>query len=352
MRLIAVLASIFSLIVFAAAAQDIDDLAGTSWQLVSGGGATITLEFGEDGRAGGSSGCNTYGANYTADAGSISFSAAVSTLMACAEDAMAQERDYLAALEAATAYKRDGDRLTITYGDGQQLVFARRAALAGTQWQLQSFDGAPVVEGTTITLEFGGDDQIAGDSGCNRYGAAYTLDGDTISFGAIFSTRRACIIEGSAEQEQAYFAALQTATAYILDGDRLTVVYGDGAELVFARVLALAGTSWQLESLAGAAVSDGLITLEFGRDGRVSGSGGCNRYNGGYAVEGDAITFGQVAATLMACADGGTMEQEAAYFAALASATMFELTAEWLTITYGEGQQLVFVPSVVASTSP
>jgi heat shock protein HslJ len=37
---------------------------------------------------------------------------------------------------------------------------------------------------------------------------------------------------------------------------------------------------------------------------RVSGSGGRNRLTGSYAVNGDQLTFGQMAGTMMACPEG------------------------------------------------
>ncbi len=49
--------------------------------------------------------------------------------------------------------------------------------------------------------------------------------------------------------------------------------------------------------------------------GRLIGSGGCNRMMGSYTLDGRALSFGQVAATRMACIEA--MEQEAAFFQAL-----------------------------------
>ena len=36
------------------------------------------------------------------------------------------------------------------------------------------------------------DGNVAGSTGCNRYGGPYTADGDAIEFGQISSTQRAC----------------------------------------------------------------------------------------------------------------------------------------------------------------
>jgi len=42
----------------------------------------------------------------------------------------------------------------------------------------------------------------------------------------------------------------------------------------------------------------------------VSGAGGCNRFIGGYQLNGDQLTFGQTAGTMMACADEMDIERE------------------------------------------
>lgn len=68
---------------------------------------------------------------------------------------------------------------------------------------------------------------------------------------------------------------------------------------------ALAGTSWKAVELAGQAVPaqpPGRDPhLAFAAGGRVSGADGCNRLTGSYTVKGEALTFGQIASTQMAC---------------------------------------------------
>lgn len=108
-------------------------LAGTNWELVSFGpagaeadvvaGSTVTLLFDTSGQAGGNGGCNSYGGAYEVAGSDISFGEIVSTLMACADDAvMDQEAQYLAALHTAESFELDGDRLTITYDGGKSVL--------------------------------------------------------------------------------------------------------------------------------------------------------------------------------------------------------------------------------------
>src|SRR5262245_35239780 len=76
----------------------------------------------------------------------------------------------------------------------------------------------------------------------------------------------------------------------------------------------IVGPVWVVEEIAGTPVArDTHITLQLGADGRAFGSGGCNNYNGPYTLSGNALSFGLMAATRMACAQVA-MDQEQRYF--------------------------------------
>lgn len=110
--------------------------------------------------------------------------------------------------------------------------------LANTQWVLTSFGAtgteSEVVGESAVTLEFSSDGQAGGSGGCNSYGGSYTVEGNTITFGEIASTLMACADPALMDQETQYFAALQTASTYEIDGDTLTITY-DGGVLTFSR---------------------------------------------------------------------------------------------------------------------
>ena len=77
-------------------------------------GTTVTLRLGEDGRAGGSSGCNSYGGNYEVRGDTISFSRIVATRRACLpENANEQEHRFLSALRVGDGFRLSSNRLTI-----------------------------------------------------------------------------------------------------------------------------------------------------------------------------------------------------------------------------------------------
>src|SRR5262245_11766145 len=77
------------------------------------------------------------------------------------------------------------------------------------------------------------------------------------------------------------------------------------------RTRPLEGTYWRATELAGKPVVRRDPTreahLQF-QAGRVSGSDGCNRVTGSYQLDGDRVTFSQMAATQMACVDSNETE--------------------------------------------
>jgi heat shock protein HslJ len=120
---------VIGILLAACSSQDVG-LDGTVWELLSINGVApidgteITLRF-QDGRVQGSSGCNTYGGDYTLENDGVFQAGPIAvTEMACLdpEGAMAQEVNYLQILQGANMLVRDGDELTIE-GGGDTLVF-------------------------------------------------------------------------------------------------------------------------------------------------------------------------------------------------------------------------------------
>jgi heat shock protein HslJ len=116
-------------------------LENTNWNLVSFGspgaeqplieGSTVTLMF-AGGQAGGSGGCNSYGGPYQVEGTTITFGEITRTLRACADAGMTEQEDrYLAALASASEYQIEGDRLLITYDNGNGVLIFERALSVG-----------------------------------------------------------------------------------------------------------------------------------------------------------------------------------------------------------------------------
>jgi heat shock protein HslJ len=82
----------------------------------------------------------------------------------------------------------------------------------------------------------------------------------------------------------------------------------------------LLGTEWLLEDLGGSGVIDNArATLAFPERGKVTGNGSCNRFFGSVEFTGDLVSFGNMGATRMQCADA-VSDQEQRYLAALQAA--------------------------------
>ncbi len=118
-------------------------LAGTAWRVtaVNNGkqavvgviaGTQPTLEFLADGRLSGNTGCNSFSATYAADGKKLGIGRVATTRMACAgpEGAMAQEAQFLAALESVTTARREADQLELRTATGALALSARLAAPA------------------------------------------------------------------------------------------------------------------------------------------------------------------------------------------------------------------------------
>lgn len=98
--------------------------------------------------------------------------------------------------------------------------------------------------------------------------------------------------------------------------------------------------SWKLTSYGPAASPNPAVDgagaeLTFNKDGTVTGTSGCNGLGGNYKVEGDQITFDQIASTLMAC-DDPHMAQEGAVHQVITNTASFKIEGSTLTLTNNE----------------
>ncbi len=83
----------------------------------------------------------------------------------------------------------------------------------------------------------------------------------------------------------------------------------------------LAGGDWIIASIGSKAVEGKPPVIRFGEDGRVSGYGECNQFNGSYTLDGETVTFAPIMMTMMACQLDAWSRQESALMAALPFAT-------------------------------
>lgn len=103
----------------------------------------------------------------------------------------------------------------------------------------------------------------------------------------------------------------------------------------------LPGSSWVVDSVAGEAPpGDVVATLDVVDESSVTAYSGCNSFMGAYSVDGDRISIGPLAGTLIACPEP-LMSFESAYTAALQSAERFERDGDRLRLSSSSGEALV-----------
>jgi heat shock protein HslJ len=99
----------------------------------------------------------------------------------------------------------------------------------------------------------------------------------------------------------------------------------------------LTGNIWVLETYEQDGTRKevpGDVTVDAAFDGStstVSGSAGCNQYNGPYTLSGADLTFGAIKSTMMGCVGAGG-DVESAYLANLALVKSFTATEDTLTL--------------------
>ncbi|CAN7306100.1 YbaY family lipoprotein [Aminobacter sp. LjRoot7] len=98
---------------------------------------------------------------------------------------------------------------------------------------------------------------------------------------------------------------------------------------------------WVAEEIDGAAAHDkAKPTLQIGKDGKVSGRGGCNGFFGSAKVDGSKVTFGQIGSTQMAC-EQAVMDQEHKFHQALERAATFKIEQGKLVVADKDGKDIL-----------
>jgi len=349
------------------------DLAGTNWILSSlndslpVANSVVTLQFGTDGTAFGTDGCNRFSATYTQDGANltIDLSAAAMTMMACEDPIMNQATAYMTALDSATSFTASGNQLNLQAGDQVVATFVAGTAdaaapaavvassgmaagsdLAGTGWVLSALNGEMPISGTAVTLQFGTDGTVSGTDGCNQFNTGYTQDGSSLTFsqpGA--STMMACE-EAVMTQATAFMAALTQTDSFTISEDTLSLLSGGQVVATFAlQSTDLAGTAWEVVNYNnGRDAVVGLITgteisAYFGVEGDLSGNAGCNQYFASFTVSDGSIEIGMPGSTMRFCEEpAGIMEQESEFLAALVSAVTYTIQGNMLQMRTTDDQ--------------
>lgn len=108
----------------------------------------------------------------------------------------------------------------------------------------------------------------------------------------------------------------------------------------------LAGREWVIEDIAGGGIIDrSRVTVAFDpEERRVFGQASCNRYTGGFVLTGEGLSFGNVASTMMACAEA-LMNQERKFFQVLDGINRFDLDNTGTLVLSGSNGTLKAYPT-------
>jgi heat shock protein HslJ len=103
------------------------------------------------------------------------------------------------------------------------------------------------------------------------------------------------------------------------------------------------GTRWKLTNIRGENLrSDQSLHAPYlmldAKTHRLSGSSGCNRLMGGYKLDGEHLSFGPIAGTMMACATGMDVEQR--FKAVLPQVSRWRIKGQTLHLLDGRGHLL------------
>ena len=220
--------------------------------------------------------------------------------------------------------------------------------LEGTSWVLAALpapSGGELAAGPPVTLGFERD-RVSGSDGCNRFSTTYTAQGSSLAVAprGAASTRMACPPDVTARAD-AFMAALAGTASYRVEGQRLLLLAADGSvrATLTMQSQALAGTRWQATAInngKGAVtslVAGTRVTIDFGADGRASGSAGCNGFSAPYAQNGPQLMLRPVAATRRMCPGDALMRQEQEFLQALEGVAAMKLEGATLELRTGSG---------------
>lgn len=201
--------------------------------LVEGTQIEITFDGANIGARGG---CNQLAGTWTVDGDVLVVPPMAQTQMACEPASLMDQDTWLSSvLTSRPTLALDGDTLTITAEGATVTLVDREVAdpdrpLEGTTWTVDSLVTADAVSSLplgarppTLLFENG---NLSVDTGCNTGRGGYTIDGDTVTFDPIATTRMACVDEAGNEIEQHVLTVLTGSATVEIEAGTLTLTNG------------------------------------------------------------------------------------------------------------------------------
>jgi heat shock protein HslJ len=193
-------------------------------------GTQVRFTFDRGDQVGVNTGCNSIGGTFEVDGDRLVVHGMSMTEMGCPEPQMSQETWIAELLGEPITIGRDP--LTFTIGDVVLELADREdvspdAPLAGTKWRvdgLVSGDAASSLpDGVDAWLQIAEDGTVTVNTGCNRGSGSVTTGEDTLTFGPLATTRRACTDTAAREVERAMLEVLDGETTYDIEERSLSI---------------------------------------------------------------------------------------------------------------------------------
>ncbi len=112
---------------------------------------------------------------------------------------------------------------------------AAPASLVGPEWAVVEIAQEPVVANSTVTITFGADGRVSGNSTCNGFSASYTNIGDSLRLGPTLGTLRACEDPAMMAQETRFLGLLAEVRAFSVTDSGLVLRTADGRTITARR---------------------------------------------------------------------------------------------------------------------
>jgi heat shock protein HslJ len=200
----------------------------------------------------------------------------------------------------------------------------------------------PLVPGTRISLTFAADGNLGVAAGCNHIGGTYRIADGALLFEGGGMTERGCD-QARHEQDDWLVKVLGASPRVALAGNELVLTSGSVTvrlldEEVAAPDVPLVGTLWTVDTIIDGDAASGFAgpvaaTIQFGDDGSVVISTGCNQGGGTVVTDGATLRFSGILLTKRACLDGPGAFIESAILEVLGGGAVgYEIDGSRLTL--------------------
>ena len=184
----------------------------------------------------GQSGCNVFNAAYTLEGNTIVLKSGMGTMMACDEESMQLEHEFLNTLTKAYTLKESQNELQFLDPKSGEVVLKFHIPtendmlnfINGKKWKLIQMDHVGQDYGKAFIQFDVNEKRVNGNGGCNNFFGSYTIDGNQIKFGAMGSTKMACLDEETSQTEYKLLKYLSEQQWTFDVADQTLNFYADG----------------------------------------------------------------------------------------------------------------------------